>query len=476
MATITNGFDPTVKGQRLFMTETPKSLSSDEEKMEAIKEGIDTANADNLAWAAEATSEETSQPNAETTEETATTPEEPTDEATKESSDDEKNMMDFAGLRNLPFIELYNRWCSAKSNIEELESCMSMLESIGGADSDVYDAGAKAIAQSNVLNEKNYRMSVKRFYKEYPNAIHEANRIADLLHRMTLEYTPDLQRSTSFISRSMIESARLREATMGNKETLGDNKDYILKRLNAVIKAYENRTDFSFLLNKLRYPANVLKIYKNFCKIGVDKVLAYINQIFMPVFHDEHMLKFRKAFKKFSLPEEDNNVLIAFNLFFTYWLANIYEKEHKSGKSSHVKVFVMNYYDMESGIYDLPGGIEHCAAVGGMFATLLIMTCYGNHSMKQLNAEIPKVVDNMLENVQSQYVKLCEEYPGKKIPESTAFSSICPELTYDGLMSPDDDESADVPADIGDPNNDGNDNSTADEAPKPTVSHSGTVN
>ena len=127
MATITNGFDPTVKGQRLFMTETPKSLSSDEEKMEAIKEGIDTANADNLAWAAEATSEETSQPNAETTEETATTPEEPTDEATKESSDDEKNMMDCAGLRNLPFIELYNRWCSAKSNIEELESCMSML-------------------------------------------------------------------------------------------------------------------------------------------------------------------------------------------------------------------------------------------------------------------------------------------------------------------------------------------------------------
>ena len=99
-----------------------------------------------------------------------------------------------------------------------------------------------------------------------------------------------------------------------------------------------------------------------------------INKVFMPVFNDMYMAKFRKRFVDLLLMvenedlDEDHKVkeysqVVDVNVFFlTYWLAYVYNRELASGKCSFSG---LNVYDSDpsSDIYDLPGGIPFLARI-----------------------------------------------------------------------------------------------------------------
>ena len=349
--------------------------------------------------------------------------------------DDEKNAKDYEALCRLPYIELYTRRSSVNGDLKDLKSSKEMMDQVG----DVFDqAGTKegteaeAIAQSNHLDTANISKSAKDFYAEYPNLIREGQRLLDLMDSMLESFPEAYRHSTSFISQSMVESADIRRDAMLKAENPSPNHGIVLKRLDTVTSAYKDRTNFDPIFQKLQYPHNIRKTYKEFIASDPKVMMAEMDKILMPVFNDQHMTKFRQTFASSIMTEKmdakHTNVLV---FFMTYWLAKVYEQEFDSGKCAYVKTFIMNFYDMASKMYDCQYGPAYMATMGQTIFSLVSFAATANVPKKQLSTRYQAIYDTMmgvLAGARNAYVP--DSQDTIEMPEHTSLFELYPDLDY----------------------------------------------
>ena len=425
----------------------------DEQDVQKIKEDLDTLNKksveeamNELQAADEAVNqsevgEDTEQSEAETSSESiGTSDQDADDECKKETLTSEeidaRNAKDFEKLKTLPYIDLFGEYQKARKNLADLKSAKEMMDQVGDISKDT--KYSSLVNQMDVAERQDLGTSVKEFYDQYDGNVAEGERILDLMSRMLLVYDKDMLGSSAFISKSAIEAAARREPMIAD----GPNHDAVMDRLNLTKEAYANRTDYSMLFHKLRYPNNILNLFKEFTKIGPEKAMKEIDKVFMPVFNDPYMKRFRQSFTQLFNDvdsadyTEDMKSRVDVTVFFvTYWLASVYEKEYTSGKCAYVKNLVMNVYDCDpsSNIYDLAGGKAYVANVCFTIYTIIMTIMSGKFTAKELSDKINGIIDGLLEVLNKNFEELKLDYPGREIELGTSFEEITDGMTYEEL-------------------------------------------
>lgn len=351
-----------------------------------------------------------------------------------DETDDEKNAKDYAGFIKLPYIELYTRRTRVINDIEELKSSKAMIDQIGDTFREAErnpDSEAAKIAAANGLDKAAYKKSASDFYKDYPRLLHDAMRLRSLMDAMLETYPAELRHSTSFVSKSMVESSKIRRDRMEAADPKPMNYDMVLKRLDTVTAAYEDRTNFDPIFQKLQYPHNIRKVYKEFTGKDPKEAMAEVDRIFMPVFSDNHMSKFRQALADTIMTDKmDANNTKVLIFFMTYWLAKVYEQEFTSGKCSYVKTFIMNFYDIASKMYDCKYGVGFMAMTGQTMFSLIAYAATADVTTKQLSnkyAEMYAALVSVLEMNRKASETIDTELD---IPDSTTLEAMYPNLDY----------------------------------------------
>lgn len=349
--------------------------------------------------------------------------------------DDEKNAKDYEALCRLPYIELYTRRSSVQGDLNDLKSSKQMMDQVGDAfDKAGTQAGeeARAIAQANNLDAASIKKSARDFYAEYPHLLHEGQRLLDLMDSMLESFPEAYRHSTTFISQSMVESANIRRDAMVKAENPSPNHMIVLKRLDMVTSAYRDRVNFDPIFQKLQYPHNIRKAYKEFISTDPKVAMAEMDKVFMPVFDDSHMAKFRQAFASAIMTEKmdakHTNVLV---FFMTYWLAKVYEQEFSSGKCAYVKTFIMNFYDMASNMYDCQYGPAYMATVGQTIFSLVSFAATADVPKKQLSGRYNAIYNTMMDvltGARNAYVPGSQD--GIEMPDRTSLIELYPDLDY----------------------------------------------
>lgn len=308
---------------------------------------------------------------------------------------EKKNAADIAAFRKLPFIDLYTKHAELVKQRDQMKSIKGMVDQMKSGS---FPGADMQIPLMNALDENGQTdQSAKEFLDQYDDLMAEAERAIQCAETVLGEYEKETVNSSQFLANSLCESIenKIDELDKSNHT----NKKFIIKRMETIRDAYEDRTDYSYLFNKLRYYYNIQAAYKNFTKLGGDGVIKYLDKTFGEVFNDPKMGKF--------LAEVTTMVDPVYNLydvtFFTYWLATIYEKEYASGNFSHPKTLIMNVYDIITGVYDLPGGKDAVIeTIKTMFALLMTFALLKKKSNVSKKA-VEKQIDDFYNMVMKQY-------------------------------------------------------------------------
>ena len=351
----------------------------------------------------------------------------------------EDGRKDFEKLIKIPYIELHSLLSNAKSSLAELEEMKETVDSIKGMSQDEYSA---IVAAMDEATRKDYEGGVQEFSENYPIHHDKASFAVALIEAILEQYrTADIM-STAFISKSMVEAGQMRLEELDTNKVKPINCNLIKKRITSTISSYSDRTHFPMLFNKLRYPSNVLDIFKEFTKEGPEAALKYINAVFMSVFNDNNMQRFRNCIENNAIKpnyqsgSDETDFIKVMVFFMTYWLAKNYEKEYASGKCAEIKVFVMNAYDSDSStkIYDLPAGSAYYFNVVYSIFCMLASFTSKDYSVKMLSKVMGGMADEFLNVLEGEYEAKVKEYPGKIIEGDTSISYMKPELIYDDLL------------------------------------------
>lgn len=468
---IVNDFEPTVTKNTSSVeeetiadaTSAPEEVTQTDETAEPLnteENASETEEGDNVEVSednvGEAEASEEGQP--EESEET----EDEMDEVIREF--EEATLTDdeiFSKLRALPYLDLYAEEKALARQANDLFGIKMQMDSIKNMSVDVTTAMVNMMdtltQQSSVTEEMAGIMtSVDKFYKGYESMMNYLLNSRHIAKRMLNAFDKDMVMSSAFISKSAIECADIRRSNVWRDQYDKDgnvipvpNRALMLKRIENSIACYEDRTDTSILFSKMRNPNKTLETFKQFRKIGPEEAMNEINKVFMPVFNDMYMAKFRKRFVDLLLMVENEDLdenhkvkeysqVVDVNVFFlTYWLAYVYNRELASGKCGQVRSLVMNVYDSDpsSDIYDLPGGIPYLARICYVIYVIITNSISEEYTSKQLNKAINAMIDTMLPLISAEHnAKLFEEYPGKVIEHGTSLNAILdPETKLEDL-------------------------------------------
>jgi len=340
------------------------------------------------------------------------------------------NRKAFDVLKKLPYIDLYNQLQDAQKQVHEL---IQMHDAVAA-----YNDGtaASVIASMNEAERNKWLGSVKEFRQNYRSTYVDGRRLVKFITAMLQCYDGTKVSSTSFISKSMVESAEMRRDAVERREIengRADNKEILLRRINNTIAAYADRIHYPTLINKLRYPNNILELWKTFFKIGPEEVLKIVDRVLSNQFNDVHMARFRNAVQNMVIshetPDFDKKIskdrLGVIIFFMTYWLATVYEKEFESGKCAEVKTYIMSVYDCDvnNRIYDMPGGPALVESFSYLMFTIFLVTTSGSYSVKQLHREVGRMFNDLLKVYDQEEQAQIAKFPGTAVTEPTNFES-----------------------------------------------------
>lgn len=341
-----------------------------------------------------------------------------------------------ANLKNLPYIDLYTEHSKLIQGRQELQQIYEDVKDTVHLSNDEWSGLVNAM---DAAERKEFQGSVEEFKKNYPTHFTASSLAIDFLHKMLDYYEPSKVLSTTFISKSMVESGENRLAALEAMVVRPMNYTILKKRLQATIKAYSDRTRFDMLFNKLRYPANTLEAFKEFRKIGPQAALNYINSIFDKVFNDHNMTRFRTSIVKYAfLPNMDGaneDMVSVMTFFMTFWLAKVYEREYTSGKCAEVKTFIMNVYDSDpsSNIYDLTGGKQYFYDLAYSLFAIITAATSEEYTAKNITKKLAPMVDSMVAVCNNEFEKAAKAHPCKLIEGDTSFNHNYPDATFDDI-------------------------------------------
>lgn len=351
---------------------------------------------------------------------------------------EEDGKADFLKLSKMSYIDLYSQHSKATDQLQQLVNVKAQADAIDAMSSDEF---AAMVNMMDIVDKEGYTKSIKDFQEHYDEMYTGAQFTQRLIYAMLSVFSTDLTMSTTFISQSMVESSQDRLKILAESNPRPNNYNLIEKRIKATANAYGNRTKFSMLFNKLKYPANTAETFKEFKEIGPNKAMDYIDEVFLSVFNDAKMARFRQSFADhviMPLMDEgyEADMVHVMIFFFTFWLAKIYEREFTSGKCAEVKVFVMNVYDCDpsSNIYDLAGGKEFFNRIAyNLFMTIIPATT-DEYTAKTIHKKLSGLATDMEKLVEENRAIIEEATPGRKLEKATTLEANYPDVTYETLL------------------------------------------
>ena len=288
----------------------------------------------------------------------------------------EKEMMESMNLiDSMNFVEVSRYKLDLEHTKEEFESAKALAESLIESRKQMEEAqealegndGAKASMDkySNDLNsrieEANAEVEtgisdMKKYLENYPETMRRLNQIIEHAEEKIKEFD-EVQKTTSYMTNCMVDILKkklgeLENLNVGNPKTL---KIYYKE----TIRIFENRTDISYLLEKIpdtKIQVRRLKqaLKKDRTESTLKNTQKHVCEVLGSTFNPKQMLSFEEY-----LINLFNNDTDAF--YFQYILYLIYKKEKetgKYGKHKWVEILIMNVCDIQVGLYDLPGGKE----------------------------------------------------------------------------------------------------------------------
>lgn len=317
-------------------------------------------------------------------------------------SDIDRYMTNIESMTMLEAISLKN---SVTKEVNRLESCHTMIKAVDdlrenfdfvepGKEPTMMDrknAGTnadKAVLTANYLDSYGYSESADEFAKLYDAYKPKLDELITALNKHIEECSP-LAASTKYMTNDFL---KIIDKRINNLTETDTNYAYLSKSLGTLRSAFANRTDITYLKNKMEtFVAN-----KNHLKNASRALLGTFSDVSSKMnknFATKTMHSFIKTMD--NIFDEDRYKVLGFLYFLNYVCSN----EANSNADAWVKVMVLNISDIDKKIWDLDEMTEftYLDSIKDNFMPLLNRMCmYFDNRKVKISSSINSQYDILL--------------------------------------------------------------------------------
>lgn len=271
-------------------------------------------------------------------------------------SDLDKYIEKIPTMTMLEAVSLKN---SVTKELNRLESCHTMVKAVGelrdnfdvvtpGKEPTMLDrknAGTnvdKKILTANYLDEYGYNESAEEFKELYDAYQPKLTSLVEAIDKHIEECSKQAS-STKYMTDDFLHIINKK---IDNMKPTDMNYDYTMKKLQVLKTAFENRTDLTYLSDKLSLFIQNKTHLKNLAK-AMNGTFTNIGGKLRSNFTDASMNSFLNGME--AVFGQDIEAVI----ILTYFLNYVCSTEAKSNADAWVKVFVLNITDIRRGIWDM---------------------------------------------------------------------------------------------------------------------------
>lgn len=262
-------------------------------------------------------------------------------------------------IPSMTMLEAISLKNSVTKELNRLESCHTMVKAVSelrdnfdtvtpGKEPTMLDrknAGTnvdKKILTANYLDEYGYEESAEEFKTLYDAYHPKLTSLVEAIDKHIEECSKQAA-STKYMTNDFLH---IIEKKINNMKPTDMNYDYTMKKLQVLKTAFENRTDLTYLSNKLSLFIKNKTHMKNLAK-AMNGTFTNIGGKLRSNFTDASMNSFLNGMEAVFGQDRDAVIILV------YFLDYVCATEAKSNADSWVKVFILNITDIRRGIWDM---------------------------------------------------------------------------------------------------------------------------
>lgn len=255
-------------------------------------------------------------------------------------SDIDKYIEKVPSMTMLEAVSLKN---SVTKELERLESCHTMVKAVAEIKDNLDPANAdNKIMTANYLDTYGYEESADEFKNLYDAYQPKLTSLVEAIDTHIAECSKQAA-STKYMTNDFLH---IIEKKINNMKPTDMNYDYTMKKLQVLKTAFENRTDLTYLSNKLSLFIKNKTHLKNLAK-AMNGTFTNIGGKLRSNFTDASLNSFLNGMEAVFGQDRDAVIILV------YFLDYICATEAKTNADSWVKVFILNITDIRRGIWDM---------------------------------------------------------------------------------------------------------------------------
>lgn len=259
-------------------------------------------------------------------------------DVTEDLDKDLQELLD--SIDSMPYIEIGGLKQKTENDVIQLQNVKQFVDTVKEID----DPTTRKIAEANILDTVKLQTEIDDFNTSYEEDMKKFGIIIDKCTAKLNEIPEEERNKTSFLSNSMVESLKYR---INKIDPNNLNYDYIVKKYNEVIHAFEYRMDHTYLIDRAKSFMSNKKNLKTIKKYLSDN--EYAKKVMKPLSVTIRTEIVKDAMEELLDITDSEKSTILFIIF----LSKIMEKEKRSGKDSYVKVMILNLADLHNKVFDL---------------------------------------------------------------------------------------------------------------------------
>lgn len=244
---------------------------------------------------------------------------------------------------SMTMLEAVSLKNSVTKELERLESCHTMVKAVSEIKDNFDPANVdNKIMTANYLDTYGYEESADEFKNLYNAYQPKLTSLVEAIDKHIAECSKQAA-STKYMTNDFLH---IIEKKINNMKPTDMNYDYTMKKLQVLKTAFENRTDLTYLSNKLSLFIKNKTHLKNLAK-AMNGTFTNIGGKLRSSFTDASLNSFLNGME--AVFGQDRDAVIILIYFLDYVCAT----EAKTNADSWVKVFVLNITDIRRGIWDM---------------------------------------------------------------------------------------------------------------------------
>lgn len=255
-------------------------------------------------------------------------------------SDIDKYIEKVPSMTMLEAVSLKN---SVTKELERLESCHTMVKAVAEIKDNLDPANAdNKIMTANYLDTYGYEESADEFKNLYDAYQPKLTSLVEAIDKHIAECSKQAA-STKYMTNDFLH---IIEKKINNMKPTDMNYDYTMKKLQVLKTAFENRTDLTYLSNKLSLFIKNKTHLKNLAK-AMNGTFTNIGGKLRSNFTDASLNSFLNGMEAVFGQDRDAVIILV------YFLDYVCSTEAKTNADAWVKVFILNITDIRRGIWDM---------------------------------------------------------------------------------------------------------------------------